>query len=125
MSRRILVIDDEADIREVARLSLEHIGGHAVVTAESGVVAVEAAEREQPDAILLDVMMPGLDGPATLAALRAHEPTAHIPVVFLTAKARESDRVALLAAGAAGVITKPFDPMGLAAEIEALLGWQG
>jgi CheY-like chemotaxis protein len=123
MTRRVLVVDDEQDTREVARLSLERLGGHEVLTAASGDEALAIAERDQPDAILLDVMMPGQDGPATLAALRGLPATAGIPVVFLTAKARQSDREALTALGAAAVITKPFDPMGLAAELGALLGW--
>lgn len=123
MIRRILVVDDEDDVREISRLSLERIGGHEVLTARSGAEALAVAVQERPDLVLLDVMMPGTDGPATLAAFRDEEVTAGIPVVFLTAKARASDQAELLALGAAGVITKPFDPLRLATELGALLGW--
>lgn len=114
---------DEADIREIATLSLETISGWQVVAVSSGVEALGVIAKKQPDAVLLDVMMPGQDGPATLAALRAQEGTRDVPVVFLTAKAQVRERAELEALGAAGVLAKPFDPMTLGAELAAVLGW--
>jgi two-component system, OmpR family, response regulator len=118
---KVLIIDDEADIRRVARLSLARIGGMDVSDAASGMEGTEKAAAEQPDAILLDVMMPGLDGPATLHALRADPRTAGIPVVFLTAKAMPDEVARLLAMGVRGVLNKPFDPMTLPAQLRAAL----
>jgi CheY-like chemotaxis protein len=123
MTRRVVVVDDEADIREIATLSLETVAGWQVVSVSSGLEAVAVVAREQPDAVLLDVMMPGQDGPATLAALRAQESTRAVPVVFLTAKAQVRERAQLQDLGAAGVLAKPFDPMTLGTEIADLLGW--
>jgi two-component system OmpR family response regulator len=117
----VLIIDDEADIRRVARLSLARIGGMDVSDAANGLEGTEKAAAEQPDAILLDVMMPGLDGPATLHALRADPRTAAIPVVFLTAKAMPDEVARLLSLGVRGVLNKPFDPMTLPAQLRAAL----
>jgi CheY-like chemotaxis protein len=117
----VLIIDDEADIRRVARLSLARIGGMDVLDAGSGAEGTEKAAAEAPDAILLDVMMPGLDGPATLRALRADPRTADIPVVFLTANAMPDDVARLLAMGVRGVLNKPFDPLTLPAQLRAAL----
>jgi CheY-like chemotaxis protein len=119
---KVLVVDDEDDIRRVARLALARVGGMDVVDTGRSEEAVETAAREKPDAILLDVMMPGLDGPGTLAALRADARTSAIPVVFLTAKAMPAEIQRLRALGAAGVLTKPFDPMTLAAALRGVLG---
>jgi CheY-like chemotaxis protein len=119
---KVLVIDDEDDIRHVAKLALGRVGGMEVVDTGHSVDAVEIAAREAPDAILLDVMMPERDGPSTLAALRADDRTAAIPVVFLTAKVMPSEILRLKALGVAGVLTKPFDPMTLAAALRAALG---
>ena len=113
------MIDDEADIRRVASLSLARVGKMEVVDANGGLEGVRRAAAEKPDAILLDVMMPGLDGPATLAALRSNPATAEIPVVFLKAMASEVQR--LMSLGAHGVLTKPFDPMALPAQLKACL----
>lgn len=118
---RILVIDDEDDIRLVAQLSLEMMGGWEVLTAGSGPEGIETAAREQPDAILLDVMMPDVDGPMTFRRLRDDPRTSGVPVILLTAKAQSSDRDRLLALGVNGIIAKPFDPMGLAEEVSAIL----
>jgi CheY-like chemotaxis protein len=118
---KILIIDDEDDIRRIARLSLGRVGGMEVVEAGGGAEGVRKADAERPDAILLDVMMPGLDGPATLALLRAGETTAKIPVMFLTAKAMAAEVERLKALGALAVLTKPFDPMRLASEVRAAL----
>jgi two-component system, OmpR family, alkaline phosphatase synthesis response regulator PhoP len=123
MARRVLVIDDEDDIREVAQLSLEMTTDWEIVTASSGAGGIEAAARDHPDAILLDVMMPDMDGPTTFAKLRADPATAQIPVILLTAKAQASDRARFLELGVNGVLTKPFDPLTLGADVAAALGW--
>jgi CheY-like chemotaxis protein len=120
---RILVIDDEDDIREVAQVSLEAMGGWEVLTADCGVGGLGRAAEERPDVILLDVMMPDMDGPTTFQRLRADPATAGIPVVFLTAKVRAADRQSLIDLGADAVLSKPFDPMTLSEEIIAALGW--
>ena len=123
MTRRLLIVDDEDDIREVAAMSLEGLQGWEVLQASSGDQAVQVARTARPDAVLLDVMMPGRDGPATLDALRRHEETRLLPVVFLTAKAQASERRSLEDLGVAGVLTKPFDPMQLGDDLARLLGW--
>ncbi len=119
---KILIIDDEDDIRRIVRLSLERVGGMQVCEAPSGAAGVAAALEERPDAILLDVMMPGMDGPAVLLALRREPGTAAIPVVFLTARLSPSELGRLNSLGAAGLLTKPFDPMTLAKQVTELLG---
>lgn len=119
---KILIIDDEDDIRRISRLALGRVGGMEVVEAASGTEGIERAVADAPDAILLDVMMPELDGPETLGLLKADLRTAHIPVIFLTAKAMASEVDRLRALGAKGVLTKPFDPMSLAANVRVLLG---
>jgi CheY-like chemotaxis protein len=122
-TRLILIVDDEDDIREVAQVSLELVGQYEVLTASSGRDGVRSARDEQPDAILLDVMMPDMDGPATLAELLADPLTRDIPVVFLTAKTQSSERLRLSQLGAAGILTKPFDPLKLASEVATTLQW--
>ena len=123
MSYTILIVDDDDDIREVAQLALELGATWRVITASSGPAALETARAESPDAILLDVMMPGLDGPGTLERLRADAGTRHIPVIFLTAKARPTERDRLSGLAVSGVLSKPFDPVALPEQIAALLGW--
>jgi two-component system alkaline phosphatase synthesis response regulator PhoP len=123
MSKTLLVVDDDDDIREIAQLTLEVGTSWHVLTASSGADGVETAMHSSLDAILLDVMMPGLDGPGTLDLLRQTEKTRGIPVVFLTAKTRPAERARLTALGVAGVLAKPFDPMVLPEQIAALLGW--
>lgn len=123
MSRRILIIDDEDDIREVAALSLETVAGWDVVVASSGTQGVTRAEEDKPDAILLDVMMPGMDGPSTFRELRKSPVTAKIPVLLLTAKVQSSDQRRFADLGVEAVLFKPFDPMTLAAQISEALGW--
>lgn len=120
MIRKVMMVDDEPHIRRIGELSLRGVGKWNVVLAGSGKEAIDLARREQPDVILLDVMMPGMDGPATLAELRGAPDTAAIPVIFLTAKAQrhEVERYRML--GAAGVLTKPFDPMTLPDEIRTI-----
>ncbi len=116
---KILIVDDEADIRRIARLGLARLGGCEVLEACNGREALDLARTGLPDVILLDVMMPGQDGPATLEALQADATTAPIPVVFLTAKAMPGEVARLEALGAAGVLTKPFDPRTLADQVRA------
>jgi CheY-like chemotaxis protein len=123
MTRTLLVIDDDDDIREIAQLTMELGTSWRVLTASSGADGVEQARSVRPDAILLDVMMPGLDGPATLGLLREDDAIRDIPVVFLTAKARPAERDRLMELGVAGVLAKPFDPMALPDQVAHLLGW--
>lgn len=119
---KVLIVDDDDDVRMIAKLSLGRIGGMDVVDARSGVEGVEKAALEKPDVILLDVMMPVMDGTATLAALRAQASTSEIPVVFLTAKAMTAEIERLKALGAVAVLTKPFNPKSLATDLRAALG---
>lgn len=121
--KRILLVDDDDDIRQVAGMSLELVGGWAVSTASSGAQALELAAAEQPDAIILDVMMPDLDGPQTFRRLQADDTTRSIPVVLLTAKVQAADRARFDELGVCGVLTKPFDPMKLSDEVSDVLGW--
>lgn len=123
MSRSILIVDDEPDIREVARMSLEAVAGWQVLVAENGHEAAEIARRERPDAVLLDVMMPDFDGPATLALVRESCSPEDLPVLFLTAKVRSFDEERLRELQAQGAIGKPFDPMTLHTQIGSALGW--
>jgi CheY-like chemotaxis protein len=121
--RRILVIDDEDHIREVAQMSLELVGGFEVTTAASGADGIARAAADRPDAILLDVMMPGMDGPTVFERLRADEGTREIPVILLTAKVQAADRRRFADMGVTAVLAKPFDPMCLSAEVASALGW--
>jgi CheY-like chemotaxis protein len=123
MSHRILIIDDEEDIRDVAALSLETVAGWDVVVASSGAQGIARAIEHLPEAILLDVMMPGMDGPTTLRELRKNPVTAKIPVLLLTAKVQASDQRRFADLGVEAVLFKPFDPMTLSTQISAVLGW--
>jgi two-component system alkaline phosphatase synthesis response regulator PhoP len=116
-----LIVDDDEDIRVVARMALELICGWDVSDLPSGILAVERAAGIAPDVILLDAMMPGLDGLSTLKALSEDPTTAHIPVIFMSAKAQSSERRELLDSCARGLIPKPFDPLQLGVEVEAIL----
>jgi two-component system OmpR family response regulator len=118
---KVLIIDDDADIRSIASLSLSRIGGMDVIEAASGAEGIRKAREQAPDLILLDMMMPTMDGLETLAALLAQVATARTPVMFLTAKAVGSDVERLTALGAAGVIIKPFDPRTLPDNVRAVL----
>ena len=122
-NKRVLLVDDEADIREVARVSLEAVGGFAVSTAASGAEAIAKAAAERPDAILLDVMMPEMDGPTTVEGLRSQDATHAIPVILLTAKVQATDRARFEELGVVSVLAKPFDPMTLSQDVAAALGW--
>ena len=121
---RLLVVDDDDAIREVAQMALEIVGGFHVRTANSGNQAWEMVRADAPDAVLLDVMMPGMDGPTLLSHLRADPITSAIPVIFLTAKIQAGERRDWVDLDITGVIAKPFDPMGLPGEIARLLGWE-
>lgn len=112
--QRILYVEDEPDIQAVARLALEAVGGYIVEIAGSGDEALRQAPLFAPDLILLDVMMPGMDGLATLQALRALPELAATPVIFMTAKVQPREVEQYKAMGAIGVVAKPFDPMTLA-----------
>ncbi len=118
--QKVLLVDDDANIRIIAEITLADIGNWQVVLADSGVSAIEAAKQEKPDLILLDVMMPGMDGPTTLEKLQeCLDPMP--PVIFLTAKVQSAEMLHYQSLGAAGVIRKPFDPVTLPDEIRALL----
>jgi CheY-like chemotaxis protein len=119
--KHILLVDDEDDIREVAGISLEAVGGWQVSSASSGREGIAKALAERPDAILLDVMMPDIDGPATFELLQEDPQTRDIPVILLTAKAQTADRRRFEELGVAGLLTKPFDPMALSDQVAAIL----
>ena len=119
--RKVMIVDDDEDIRLVTRLSASRIGKWNVVTAASGEEALALARSERPDLILLDAMMPELDGPATMSRLRAEPDTASIPVIFLTARVQQHEIERYRQLGACGVIRKPFDAMGLPHEVERIL----
>lgn len=123
MRRKILVVDDEEAIREVTQVTLEMLSGWTVRTARSGMEGIQMASEDPPDAILLDVMMPDMDGPATLLALASSPITREIPVLFLTAKVQAADVRRLRGLGVMGVIAKPFDPLQLSRAVAAALGW--
>jgi DNA-binding response OmpR family regulator len=120
--KRVLVIDDEEDIREVAQASLELIAGLEVLLASSSREGLTIADLEQPDAILLDVMLPDMDGIAVFQELRSNPNTKHIPVIFLTARTRLTDRQKFAQLGA-HFITKPFKPRQLANQFFTALNW--
>jgi CheY-like chemotaxis protein len=118
--KRLLFVEDEPDIQIVARLALEAIGGFQVEICNSGREALEKAPTFGPDLILLDVMMPGMDGPTTLGALHEQPQTATTPVIFMTAKVQPYEVAEYKRLGALDVIAKPFDPMQLSANITAI-----
>jgi two-component system, OmpR family, response regulator len=117
---RILYVEDEADIRTVAKMALEVVGGFSVLAFSSGQEAIAAAPAAVADLILLDVMMPGIDGPTTLRVLRSLPATAATPVIFMTAKVQAAKIAEYRALGALDVIPKPFDPMQVSAEIQRI-----
>lgn len=114
---RILCVEDDPDIQEVIRLALETVGGFTVKLCASGREALAGMAGFRPDLVLLDVMMPGMDGPQTLAALRQQPEGAALPVIFMTAKVQPEEVAHLESLGVLGVIAKPFDPMALAQEL--------
>jgi DNA-binding response OmpR family regulator len=121
--KRILVVDNEEYIQEVTKICLETVAGWEVITASSGMECVFKAEAEMPDAILLDVMMPDIDGIATFKKLQANFATKNIPVILLTAKIQASDRRRYTEQGIKDAIAKPFNPTELANQVSAILGW--
>ena len=116
--QRILLVEDDVDIQAVARMSLESLCRFEVRVASSGAEALEAAAEFRPDLILLDVMMPEMDGPSTLSALRRLPEATETPVIFMTAKVQDHEVAEYLRLGALGVIAKPFDPMSLCTRLE-------
>ncbi|MDH5301642.1 MAG: response regulator [Gammaproteobacteria bacterium] len=120
--QKILYVEDEPDISQIAKLALESIGGFTVEACENGFEALRKAPGFCPQLILLDVMMPEMDGPATMLKLRALPGLEKTPVVFMTAKVQPSEVESYKQLGAVDVIAKPFDPMGLADNIRAI--WQ-
>ncbi len=123
MGRTLLVVDDDDAIRDITGLALETVGGHRVLTADGGARALELARLHRPDAVLLDVMMPGMDGPTTLRHMRADSLLRTIPVILLTAKVRVAGKQVGDDLDVVGVIPKPFDPMTLSRQVAELLGW--
>jgi len=123
-NKRVLIIDDEDDIREVAQVSLETMAGWEVQTARSGKEGLEMAVAGKPDVILLDVMMPDMDGPTTFQEFQTRPEISHIPVVLLTAKVQKAERGRFSTMGFKAILAKPFDPLTLADQLAAILGWQ-
>jgi two-component system OmpR family response regulator len=121
----ILVVDDDSDIRRIAALALERLGGYRVTLAATGEEALSLAAQTRPDLVLLDVSMPGMDGPTTLDRLRAAPATADVPVIFFTATANESEASRLCALGALGVVAKPFDIVDLPRRVQSLMSLAG
>ncbi len=121
--KRILIIDDEEAIQIVVQFGLEMSAGWNVMAASSGLEGISRAEAEKPDMILLDVMMPDMDGLATFRALQQNPETRSIPVIFLTAKAQASEKRLFNDTGVNGVITKPFNSLDLAEQIIKVLDW--
>jgi CheY-like chemotaxis protein len=123
VKRRILVVDDDDGARKAVALSLHTVAGWDVAEAYCGAQAIESARQDQPDAILLDVEMPAMDGPAMLGKLRSVRSTSHIPVVLLTAKAEAVRNGSFAHLPVAGILLKPFDPLRLAGQVANALGW--
>jgi CheY-like chemotaxis protein len=118
--KTLLYVEDDPDIQEIAVLALGHVGGFSVTVASSGAEALALAPACAPDLILLDVMMPGMDGLATLERLRAAPENNSVPVIFMTAKVQDREIQSYRKAGAIGVIAKPFDPMTLAEQVREI-----
>jgi two-component system OmpR family response regulator len=121
--KTVLYVDDEPDIREVVELSLGLASALQIHTCDSGQTALNSMPAIKPDLVLLDVMMPGLDGPATLQRMQNDSRLAHIPVVFMTAKAMPQEVARFREMGAVAVIPKPFDPMRLSEQVYSI--WEG
>lgn len=121
--REILYVDDEPDIREIVQMALGLVATLSINTADSGTRALQSMQASKPDLVLLDVMMPNMDGPTTLQQMRSQPELQSIPVIFMTAKAMPQEVARFLALGAAAVIAKPFDPMALAEHVFTI--WEG
>lgn len=124
INKNILLIDDEETIQEVVQVGIEIEAGWQVDIASSGLEGIDLARNQQPDAILLDVMMPNMDGIDTLSHLKSNSKTSAIPVIFLTAKAQAEEKNQFQSLGVVDVITKPFNSMTLASQIARILGWE-
>jgi CheY-like chemotaxis protein len=122
-NRRVLIIDDEDTIQKVVQFGINMVAGWEVLIASSGSEGIVTAQTAQPDVILLDVMMPKMDGIATFKALQGHPETQHIPVILLTAKAQSAEKRQFNELGVRGVITKPFNSMDLPDQISTILDW--
>lgn len=121
--KTVLLVDDEDDIREVAQMSLEMTAGWKIESANNGAAGIEKALEVSPDAILLDVMMPDMDGPSTFLKMREIPALCKTPVILLTAKVQAADKERFKEIGVTGVIAKPFDPMSLADQVNEILKW--
>lgn len=122
--KSILLIDDEETIQEVVQVGIEIESGWQVAIASSGAEGIDLAQSQQPDVILLDVMMPEMDGIDTLSQLKSNQKTSAIPVIFLTTKAQAEEKNQFQSLGVVDVITKPFNSMTLASQIAKILGWK-
>ena len=120
--RKLAYVEDEADIRTIAQMALQMMGGYEVALYASGEEALQQLPQDIPQLLLMDVMMPGQNGPSVLEAMRQIPELQHLPVIFMTAKAQQVEIDYYKSLGAIGVITKPFDPMQLAHEVAEL--WQ-
>jgi len=118
---RVLMVDDDPSIRKIGELCLSKVGKWQVLMASSGQEALQIGPAFNPDVIILDVMMPGMDGPTTLKLLQENDAISKTPVIFMTAKVQTHEIESYSSLGAAGVIGKPFDPMKLPAEINEIL----
>lgn len=122
--KHILLIDDEKQLNKVVQMCLHKLGGWTLLVAESGAEGLQLAESQQPDAILLDVMMPDMDGLSVLQQLRENPVTQSIPVIMFTAKVPSLIEEQYADLGIAGIIAKPFDPLELVNQVSNALGWQ-
>ncbi len=122
-AKRILLVDDEENLVSVIQICLQKLGGWTVLTATSGLEGLRCAETEQPDAILLDVMMPDLDGLTVLRRLKENPKTQNIPVILITAKMQSAYQSEYAQLGLAGLLAKPFDPLELAKRVAKILDW--
>ncbi|MCU0568035.1 MAG: response regulator [Oculatellaceae cyanobacterium Prado106] len=120
---RILIVDDEEHLREVVQACLEDLAGWETITATGGEDCLQILQTESVNAVLLDVSMPGMDGITVYERLQANPQTRSLPVILLTAKVLPSDRAKFAQMGVTGVISKPIEPMALAAEVAEILGW--
>jgi CheY-like chemotaxis protein len=121
--KRLLTIDDEEAIQIVLKFGINMVSGWEVLSENNGKMGIATAQKELPDAILLDVMMPEMDGISTFKALQANPITADIPVIFLTAKAQADEKRQFNDLGISGVITKPFNALDLPDRISKILNW--
>jgi len=124
IEKDILLIDDDTTIQEVVQVGIQIEAGWQVAIASSGAAGIDLAQNQQPDLILLDVMMPEMDGIETLSRLKNNNKTSAIPVIFLTAKAQAEEKNQFQKLGVVDVITKPFNSMTLASQVAKILGWE-